>query len=96
MNTLNGKVKVTYSKNPAKATQFKTLNGAVDVYFRDGLNADLKFKKLNGGIYTDFEVTALPCRRPSGDSSNGKFVYRDEPHGGRTRARAGRSFPSTR
>jgi hypothetical protein len=32
----------------------------VDVYFQNGLNADLKFKKLNGGIYTDFEVTALP------------------------------------
>jgi hypothetical protein len=75
VNTLNGPVKVTFSKNPAKATEFKTLNGAVDVYFRDGLNADLKFKKLNGGIYTDFEVTALP-QMDGGESRNGKFVYR--------------------
>jgi hypothetical protein len=75
VNTLNGKVKVTYSKNPEKATQFKTLNGTVDVYFRDGLNADLKFKKLNGGIYTDFEVTAAPLTE-AGASRNGKFVYR--------------------
>jgi hypothetical protein len=28
VSTLNGKVKVTFSKNPAKATQFKTLNGS--------------------------------------------------------------------
>ena len=78
VSTLNGKVKVTFSKNPAKATQFKTLNGSVDVYFQNGLNADLKFKKLNGGIYTDFEVTALPLPAASGDSRNGKFVYRTD------------------
>jgi hypothetical protein len=84
VSTLNGKVKVTFSKNPAKATQFKTLNGSVDVWFQNGLNADLKFKKLNGGIYTDFEVTALP-QTVSGDSSNGKFRY------GSDRSMAGRA-----
>ena len=86
VHTLNGKVKVTYSKNPVKATQFKTLNGSVDVYFRDGLNADLKFKKLNGGIYTDFDVTALPrMEAGASGSGNGKFVYRpDRMMGGRT------------
>ena len=77
VSTLNGKVKVTFSKNPAKASQFKTLNGSVDVWFQNGLNADLKFKKLNGGIYTDFEVTALP-QTVAGDASGGKFVYRSD------------------
>ena len=89
VSTLNGKVKVTFSKNPTKATQFKTLNGSVDVYFQNGLNADLKFKKLNGGIYTDFEVTALP-ETAGGDSSNGKFVYRTD-H--RMSGRAGKGGP---
>jgi hypothetical protein len=84
VSTLNGKVKVTFSKNPSKATQFKTLNGSVDVYFQNGLNADLRFKKLNGGIYTDFEVTALP-QTVAGDSSNGKFKY------GSDRSMAGRA-----
>ena len=89
VSTLNGKVKVTFSKNPAKATQFKTLNGSVDVWFQTGLNADLKFKKLNGGIYTDFEVAALP-RTVAGGSGNGKFVYRSD----RTMAgRAGKGGP---
>jgi hypothetical protein len=77
VSTLNGKVKVTFRKNPAKATQFKTLNGSVDVWFQNGLNADLKFKKLNGGIYTDFEVTALP-QTVAGGTSDGKFVYRSD------------------
>jgi len=75
VSTLNGKVKVQYRSNPARATQFKTLNGAVDVYFRPGLDADLKFKKLNGGIYTDFEVRAEPST-DAGASRNGMFVYR--------------------
>src|ERR1035438_8683064 len=89
VSTLNGKVKVTFSKNPAKATQFKTLNGSVDVWFQTGLNADLKFKKLNGGIYTDFEVAALP-RTITGGGGNGKFVYRSD----RTMAgRAGKGGP---
>ncbi len=89
VSTLNGKVKVTFSKNPTKDTQFKTLNGSVDVYFQNGLNADLKFKKLNGGIYTDFEVTALP-ETVGGDSSNGRYVYRTD-H--RMSGRAGKGGP---
>jgi hypothetical protein len=90
VSTLNGKVKVTFSKNPAKATQFKTLNGSVDVYFQTGLNADLKFKKLNGGIYTDFEVSALPQPAEAGDSSSGRFVYRSDRQ---TTGRAGKGGP---
>ena len=89
VSTLNGKVKVTFSKNPAKATQFKTLNGSVDVYFQNGLNADLKFKKLNGGIYSDFEVTALP-QTVAGDSKNGRFVYRSDRQ---TAGRVGKGGP---
>jgi len=77
VSTLNGKVKVTFAKNPANATQFRTLNGSVDVYFQAPLNADLKFKKLNGGIYTDFEVNALP-QSINGGSSDGRFVYRSD------------------
>ncbi len=90
VSTINGRVKVTFSKNPAKATQFKTLNGSVDVYFQSGLNADLKFKKLNGGIYTDFDVSALPQPAEVGDSSNGRFVYRSDRQ---TTGRAGKGGP---
>jgi hypothetical protein len=75
VHTLNGKVKVTYSRNPSKATDFRTLNGTVDVYFQNGLDADLHFKKLNGGIYTDFELTMLP-QKGSSSGSDGRWVYR--------------------
>jgi hypothetical protein len=72
VQTFNGKVKVAFSKNPARETHFKTFNGSVDAYFQPTLDADLHFKTFHGGIYTDFEVNALS----SGESKDGKFVYR--------------------
>jgi hypothetical protein len=75
VSTLNGKVKVIYSRNPVKATNFHTLNGTVDVYFQNSPDADLHFKKLNGEIYTDFELTLLP-ESGSSDSRNARWVYR--------------------
>jgi hypothetical protein len=77
VNTLNGKVKATFTKNPAKPTSFKTLNGSVDVWFQPGLNADLDFDRLNGAIYSDFDVTSRPVL-VSGSTSGGKFVYRGD------------------
>jgi hypothetical protein len=89
IRTLNGKVSVTYARNPAKPVSFKTLNGSIDVWFQPGLNADLSFDRLNGAIYTDFEVTARPIT-VSGNLSGGKLIYR----GGRSMAgRAGSGGP---
>ncbi|HTS65220.1 MAG TPA: hypothetical protein VMH28_24530 [Candidatus Acidoferrales bacterium] len=87
VGTLNGKVKVAYSRNPSKATVIKTLNGTVDVYFQNPLNADLDFKRLNGGIYTDFELTARPANGSS-SQSGGKWIYRSD-HGIAGRAGTG-------
>ena len=71
VRTLNGPVKVTFTRNPAKASEFHSLNGNVDVYFQPGLNADLNFHTLNGGIYTDFDVvtTADVSGRPARTST---------------------------
>jgi hypothetical protein len=57
VRTLNGKVNITFARNPARASEFRTLNGAIDVYFQPGLNAGLQLKTLNGGVWTDFDVT---------------------------------------
>ena len=89
VQTLNGKIKVGFARNPSKPAHFKTLNGTVDVYFQKELNADLRFKKLNGAIYTDFDVTSLPVTGASG-KENGKFVYRTS---GKMAARAGKGGP---
>ncbi len=75
VRTLNGPVKVTFAKNPAKPSEFHSLNGSVDIYFQPGLNADLAFKTLNGGVYTDFDVVSRPVAG-SQQNVNGKFLYR--------------------
>jgi len=75
VNTLNGPVKVTFTKNPTKASEFHSLNGSVDVYFQPGLNADLSFHTLNGGIFTDFDVVSRPVQT-AGSTVDGRFLYR--------------------
>lgn len=77
IRTLNGPLKVSFSKNPTKDTEFRTLNGKMDIYFQPGLDADLNFHTLNGGIYTDFDVTTRPSSVTAGNV-DGKFVYRSD------------------
>jgi hypothetical protein len=90
VNTLNGPVKVTFTKNPSKPSEFHSLNGSVDVYFQPGLNADLTFHTLNGGIYTDFDVVTRPTKATS-SNVDGKFLYRvDRSH---MEARTGQGGP---
>jgi hypothetical protein len=90
VSTLNGKVKVTYTRNPAKDTKYHTLNGSVDIFFRGTPDADMQFKKLNGEIFTDFELTMLPVSGSSSNDSNGKWVYRSDRE---IAGRAGRGGP---
>jgi hypothetical protein len=78
VSTLNGPLKVSFNKNPTKATRFHTLNGKMDVYFQPTLDADLTFKTLNGGIYSDFDVTSRPIKTAAGENVNGKFIYRSD------------------
>jgi hypothetical protein len=77
VRTLNGPVKVVFSRNPEQDSEFHTLNGTVDVQFQPGLDADLKFHTLNGGVYSDFELTTIPGQI-AGDNAGGKFVYRSD------------------
>jgi hypothetical protein len=77
VRTLNGPVKVTFTRNPAKASEFHSLNGSVEVHFQPGLSADLDFRTLNGGIYTDFDVVSRPTSASgSAQTINGKVLYR--------------------
>ncbi len=48
-HTVNGRVSVTFRKNPQAACSFKTINGALDLDFQPGLSANLRLKTFNGG-----------------------------------------------
>lgn len=73
---LNGKVAVTFVKNPERSSYFGSLNGAVEVWFQPNLSADVRVKTFNGGIYTDFPVTYLPSVAGTAERRDGRFIYR--------------------
>ncbi len=76
IHTVNGGVKVLYARNPKGATSYKSVNGSLDISFRTGLNADAKLKTMNGGLYTDFDVSALPvAAMTTAENRDGKFVW---------------------
>ena len=100
VRTLNGPLKVSFSKNPSKNSEFRTLNGKMDIYFQPGLNADLNFHTLNGGVYSDFDIASRPARTASGSTENTRFVYRSDRRsmdgtGRQRRARTDLSMRST-
>jgi hypothetical protein len=75
-HTVNGPVRVTFRKNPAGQTSFRSINGEIDLLFQPGLSADLRMKTFNGHIYSDFPVDALPARPATTTQRNGKLVYK--------------------
>ena len=75
--TVNGPLNAMFASNPKASSSFKTVNGRIEVVFPQDLAADLRLKTLNGGLYTDFDVTALPSA-PAAERRNGKFVYRSD------------------
>jgi hypothetical protein len=89
VHTVNGPVRVEFTRNPAKASSFKSVNGALDVYFQPSLDADLLFKTFNGQIFSDFDVApqATPVET---ERKNGRYVYRSNRLQG---GRAGRGGP---
>jgi hypothetical protein len=76
VKTVNGPVKVGFTRNPSKECEFRSVNGTIDVYFQPSLNADLSFKTVNGGIYTDFDVTTRPAAAASTTQEGGRTLYR--------------------
>ncbi len=76
--TVNGEVKVVFSRKPESACSFRTINGDLEISFPINLSADFRLKTFNGEIYSDFPVTYLPAREPVRDHKKGKFVYKSD------------------
>jgi hypothetical protein len=88
--TVNGPVVAAFVDPPRGASEFKTINGDVIVGFPPDLSADLKMKTFNGGLFSDFEVQALPQPAAVPEQRNGRFVFRSNQF---THVRAGRGGP---
>jgi hypothetical protein len=82
VHTVNGGIKVLFTKNPASECAFNTVNGSIETSFRPNLNANVWIKTFNGHAYTDYDVTALPRTISAGERHDGKFVYRSNDFNG--------------
>jgi DUF4097 and DUF4098 domain-containing protein YvlB len=90
VTTVNGGVTVSFIENPREASYFKTVNGNVTVTFPGTPDADLRMKTFNGGLFSDFEVQAVPQAVATPERRKGRFVYRSDVF---TSVRAGRGGP---
>jgi hypothetical protein len=78
VGSVNGPIKVFFTRNPTEPTKIRTVNGGVDVHFQSPLNADMKFKTVNGHVYTDFDVLPLPVSAGTTETRNGRFIYKGD------------------
>jgi hypothetical protein len=69
---------VTFRANPKDNSEFATINGPIELYFLCDLSADFRFKNFNGGVYSDYELSALPGKAAVPDRRNGRFVFRTD------------------
>jgi hypothetical protein len=76
-HTVNGGVKVSFTKNPESNCSFKTINGDIEVAFTKNLSADFRLKSRFGDAYSDFQVSYLPARQAAtAERKDGKYVYK--------------------
>jgi hypothetical protein len=74
--TVNGRVHISFARNPTAPLLCKTVNGEVAVEFQPGLSGDFRFKTLNGDAYTDFDVSTLPGEAVRVEKIGAKASYR--------------------
>ena len=89
-HTVNGKVEVSFTKNPNSNCSFKTLNGDVKINFQPNLSADFWLKTFTGDAFSDFPVSYLPSKPGKEYRKEGKFVYKNS---NTTGLRIGRGGP---
>jgi len=77
-HTVNGRVRIQFSQNPAADCSFKTINGDIDIDFTKNLSADFRLKTFNGDAYSDFPIDYLPARTAEKGRKNGKFIYKSD------------------
>jgi len=75
-HTVNGKVEVSFTKNPNSNCSFKTITGDVKINFQPNLSADFWLKTFTGDAFSEFPVSYLPSKPAKEYREKGKFVYK--------------------
>ncbi len=75
-STVNGPVRLSFTRNPAAAVSAKTVNGRITAEYPRDLSATLRFKTLNGDVFTDFPTTMMSNEPPEREVRGGRYIYR--------------------
>lgn len=77
-HTVNGEVKVLFSRNPESDCSFHTINGDIEITLCKNLSADFRLKTFNGEAYSDYPFSYLPRRAAIQGRKKGKYVYKSD------------------
>jgi len=75
-HTVNGWVKVVFTRNPESPCSFHTINGDLEISFPEAPSAEFLLKTFNGDVYSDFPVKYLAAQPGKGERKDGKYVYK--------------------
>jgi hypothetical protein len=75
-HTVNGWVKVVFTRNPEAPCSFHTINGDLEISFPEAPSAEFLLKTFNGDIYSDFPVKHLAAQPGKGERKEGKYIYK--------------------
>ena len=75
-HTVNGWVKVNFTRNPGSDCSFHTINGDLEIFFPKTPSAEFRLKTFNGDAYSDFPVEYLPFNPGKGERKEGKYVFK--------------------
>lgn len=90
--SVNGPIKVAFSRNPAGDSSFGTVNGSVTLRFPKDLSADFQFRTFSGSIDSDFAVLA-DSAAPQANRHGTAFYFRTNAVAG---GRVGSGGPAVR
>jgi len=97
VNTMNGEIRATFRKAPAKPVSLSSMNGEIDLRLPGDTKANLRMRTHNGSIRTNFAEGVLQTKTEkvamhvSADSREAqRDRERDQAHASRDRAKAQR------
>jgi hypothetical protein len=77
-HTVNGEVRVLFSRNPESDCSFHTINGPIEITFCKNLSADFRLKTFNGEAYSDYPFSYISGRAAIQGRKKGKYVYKSD------------------
>lgn len=76
-HTVNGRIRVNYTRMPAAFADFETINGDIEIYTPEDASGIYSFETRNGEVYSDLDFTKrLAPKMVAEKGKNGGSMYK--------------------